>query len=336
MIAAPKLQGARSSRTTLRMKFRVKKMPAPDRNYEFHESVLLAETIERLAPAPGRIFLDGTIGGGGHAAALMAAGARVIGLDQDAEALDHAVRRLAEFGDRFQPVRSSFAEAGEVLAGLGIAEIDGALLDLGVSSRHLDAAERGFSFMREGPLDMRMDTRGLTTAADLVNMLSAEELERIFREYGEEPAARRIAAKIARERMMKPITTTLGLAQTVESVSPRRGRAHPATRVFQALRIAVNRELEVLTEGLAQITARLAPGGRFAVITFHSLEDRIVKEFFKSRTVPWLDRPEWPEARPNPDCIFRKITGKPVVASAAEERTNPRARSAKLRVVEKL
>ena len=234
----------------MRMKFRVKTMPAPNRGYEYHESVLLAETIERLAPAPGRIFLDGTIGGGGHAAALMAAGARVIGLDQDAEALDHAVRRLAEFGDLFQPVRSSFAEAVEVLDGLGIAKIDGALLDLGMSSRHLDAPERGFSFMREGPLDMRMDTRGLTTAADLVNTLSAEELERIFREYGEEPAARRIAARISSERMGKPITTTLGLAQLVESVVPRHSRAHPATRVFQALRIAVNRELPVATSAI--------------------------------------------------------------------------------------
>ena len=336
MIAAPKIQGARSSRTTMRASLRVKKMPTPNRAYEYHESVLLAETVERLAPAPGRIFLDGTIGGGGHAAALMAKGARVIGLDQDAEALAHAVQRLAEFGDRFQPLRSSFAEAGEVLDGLGIAKIDGALLDLGVSSRHLDAAERGFSFMREGPLDMRMDTRGLTTAADLVNTLSGEELERIFRNFGEEPAARRIAARITRERTAKPIATTLALAQLVESVVPRRGRAHPATRIFQALRIAVNRELEVLEQGLAQIAARLAPGARFAVITFHSLEDRIVKDFFKSRSVPFLDRPEWPEARPNPDCIFRKITGKPVVASDAGQRLNPRARSAKLRVVEKL
>ncbi len=336
MIAAPKLHGARSSRSALRIRLRVKKMPAPDRSYEYHESVLLAETVERLAPAPGKIFLDGTIGGGGHAAALLAAGARVVGLDQDAEALEHAARRLAEFGGRFQPVRSNFAEAGEVLDGLGISEIDGALLDLGVSSRHLDAPERGFSFMREGALDMRMDTRGLTTAADLVNTLSAEELERIFREYGEEPAARRIAARIVRERVAKPIATTLELAQLVESVSPRRGRAHPATRIFQALRIAVNRELEVLATGLAQITARLAIGGRFAVITFHSLEDRIVKEFFKSRSTAWLDRPEWPEARPNPDCIFRKITGKPVVAGIAGQRANPRSRSAKLRVVEKI
>ena len=336
MIAAPKPQGSRSSDNTPRMKFRVKTMPASEPSYEYHESVLLTETIERIAPAPGRVILDGTIGGGGHAAALLAAGAKVIGLDQDAEALDYAARRLAEYGDRFSPAHSSFAEAGEVLDGMGIGCLDGALLDLGVSSRHLDAAERGFSFMREGPLDMRMDTRGLTTAADLVNTLSGEELERIFRQFGEEPAARRIAARITRERMAKPVATTLELARLVESVVPRHGRAHPATRVFQALRIAVNRELDVLTEGLAQISARLARGGRFAVITFHSLEDRIVKDFFRSRSVPMLDRPEWPAARPNPNCIFRKITGKPIVASAAEQRANPRSRSAKLRVVERL
>ena len=174
------------------------------------------------------------------------------------------------------------------------------------------------------------------SAADIVNTLSGEELERIFRNFGEEPAARRIAARITRERTARPITTTLALAQLVESVVPRRGRAHPATRIFQALRIAVNRELEVLEQGLAQIAARLAPGGRFAVITFHSLEDRIVKDVFRRRSVPFLDRPEWPAPRPNPDCIFRKITGKPVVASDAGQRLNPRARSAKLRVVEKL
>lgn len=330
----------RHARKRLGLQPRTKLQPAtmslPERSCEYHEAVLLAETVSRLAPAPGRVILDGTIGGGGHAAALLAAGAKVIGLDQDAEALEYAARRLAEHGDRFSLEHSSFAEAGEVLDAMGIGQIDGALLDLGVSSRHLDAAERGFSFMREGPLDMRMDTRGLTTAADLVNTLSGEELERIFRQFGEEPAARRIAARITRERMAKPITTTLDLARLVEAVVPRHGRSHPATRVFQALRIAVNRELDVLAEGLAQISARLAQGGRFAVITFHSLEDRIVKDFFKSRSAPMLDRPEWPAARPNPDCIFRKITGKPVVTSAAEQRANPRSRSAKLRVVERL
>jgi 16S rRNA (cytosine1402-N4)-methyltransferase len=336
MIAALNFPDNRKVSAKPRIKRRASIMTVPKRRYEYHESVLLQETVERLCPAAGKLIVDGTLGGGGHAAALIEAGARVIGLDQDAGAIVFAAQRLAGYGDRFQPARSSFAEVGEVLDGLGVVKIDGALLDLGVSSRQIDAPERGFSFMHDGPLDMRMDDRGLVTAADLVNTMSGEQLERIFRAYGEEPAARKIAARITRERMVKAITTTLGLAQVVESVVPRRGRAHPATRVFQALRIAVNRELEVLEEGLAQFAARLATGGRFAVITFHSLEDRIVKDFFKLRSTPWLDRPEWPEARANPDCIFRKITGKPIIASDAEQRANPRSRSAKLRVVEKL
>ncbi|HSI16080.1 MAG TPA: 16S rRNA (cytosine(1402)-N(4))-methyltransferase RsmH [Chthoniobacter sp.] len=306
------------------------------RPYEYHESVLLDETVERLAPAPGKVFVDGTLGGGGHTAALLAAGARVIGLDQDPEALEFAGRKLTEFGDRFTPVHSSFAKAGEVLDRLGIAKIDGALLDLGVSSRQLDAAERGFSFMRDGPLDMRMDPTNPISAADLVNTMAGEQLEKIFRNYGEEPSARKIAAHLARERLVAPFRTTLQLAQAVERVVPRHGRTHPATRVFQALRMAVNREIEALSNGLEVISQRLAPGGRFAVITFHSLEDRPVKVFFKERSVATIDRPEWPEARPNPIHIFKAITGKPVVASDAEQRANPRSRSAKLRVTERI
>jgi 16S rRNA (cytosine1402-N4)-methyltransferase len=183
---------------------------------------------------------------------------------------------------------------------------------------------------------MRMDPDGPITAADLVNTMSGEQLERIFREFGEEPAARRIAARIARERLVRPFHTTGELAASVASVVPKRGRIHPATRVFQGLRIAVNRELEALEEGLHQITQRLRPGGRFGVITFHSLEDRIVKRFFKGRSQEWLDRPEWPEPRRNPDFIFRTVTRKAVVASPAEQLANPRSRSAKLRVVERV
>ncbi len=304
--------------------------------YEYHESVLLAETVKLLVPAPGRVIADGTLGGGGHASALLAAGARVIGLDQDPEALDFAGKRLAEAGGDFQAVRSSFAQMGEALDRLGVRLVDGVLLDLGVSSRQLDAPERGFSFMREGPLDMRMDPANPISAADLVNTMGGEQLERIFRAYGEEPAARKVAARLVRDRLVRPFTTTLQLAESVESVLPRRGRTHPATRVFQALRIAVNRELDVLAEGLDQITGRLAPGGRFAVITFHSLEDRIVKVFFKARTAEFIDRPEWPAPRPNPLHVFKAITGKPVIASEAEQRANPRSRSAKLRVVERI
>jgi 16S rRNA (cytosine1402-N4)-methyltransferase len=306
------------------------------RPYEYHESVLLPETVERLAPAPGKIVLDGTLGGGGHTEALLAAGARVIGLDQDPEALAFAGRRLARFGGQLRTAHGSFARAGELLDTLGVATIDGALLDLGVSSRQLDAPERGFSFMKDGPLDMRMDPTNPITAADLVNTASGEQLEKYFRNYGEEPAARKIAARITRDRLVRPFETTLQLAESVESVVPRRGRTHPATRVFQALRIAVNRELESLSLGLEQISQRLAPGARFAVITFHSLEDRIVKVFFKERSAPFVDRPEWPAPRPNPLHIFEAITGKPVIASDAEQRANPRSRSAKLRVVERI
>ena len=306
------------------------------RAYDYHESVLLAETVERLAPAPGKLLVDGTLGGGGHAKALLTEGAQVIGLDHDPEALTFAGSRLAEFGDQFRAVRGSFARLGEALDRIGVGMVDGVLLDIGVSSRQLDAPERGFSFMHDGPLDMRMDPENPISAADLVNTMSGEQLERIFRTFGEEPAARKIAAKLTRERLVQPFTTTKQLADAVESVVPRHGRAHPATRIFQALRIAVNRELDALAEGLQQATARLAPGGRLAVITFHSLEDRIVKTFFKERTAEFIDRPEWPAPRPNPLYLFKAVTRKPVVASEAEQRANPRSRSAKLRVVERI
>ncbi|EDY19765.1 S-adenosyl-methyltransferase MraW [Chthoniobacter flavus Ellin428] len=324
-VEIPKKPRAKSRRPSLN--------PRP---YEYHESVLLAETVERLAPAPGKVIVDGTLGGGGHTAALLAAGAQVIGFDQDPEALAFAGRKLAEFGGQFRPVHTSFAKAGEALDQLGVEKIDGAMLDLGVSSRQLDAPERGFSFMHDGPLDMRMDPTNLISAADLVNTMAGDQLEKIFRNYGEEPAARKIAAHLVRDRLVAPFRTTLQLAQAVERVVPRHSRTHPATRVFQALRIAVNRELEALTLGLEQFSQRLAPGGRLAIITFHSLEDRIVKVFFKERAAAFIDRPEWPEARPNPIHIFKAITGKPVVASDAEQRANPRSRSAKLRVVERI
>ena len=317
-------------------RLRPRRTPLKTSSYQYHESVLLTETVERLAPASGKVIVDGTLGGGGHTAALLAAGATVIGLDQDPEALAFAGKRLAEFGDRFRAVHSSFAKGGDALDQLGVVTVDGVLFDLGVSSRQLDAPERGFSFMHDGPLDMRMDPTNLISAADLVNTAAGDQLEKIFRNYGEEPAARKIAARLVRDRLVRPFRTTLQLAESVESVVPRHGRTHPATRVFQALRIAVNRELEALSLGLEQFSHRLAPGGRFAVITFHSLEDRIVKTFFKERCAATIDRPEWPEARPNPIHIFKAITGKPVVASDAEQRANPRSRSAKLRVVERL
>jgi len=305
-------------------------------NENFHESVLLREAVESIVPAPGKVIVDGTLGGGGHSEAFVGAGAQVIGLDQDPEALAYAMRRIGPAEGRFQVVHANFSELEHVLDRLGIARIDGGFLDLGVSSWQLDTPERGFSFMREGPLDSRMNPLSGTSAADLVNNASAGQLEGIFRNFGEEPAARRIAQRIVAERERRPFVTTLDLARVVESVSPRRSKTHPATRVFQALRIAVNRELEALASGLEQFAKRLAPGGRLAVISFHSLEDRIVKNYFKKHSAEWIDRPEWPEARPNPDRIFKLVNTKPVIASDAEQQRNPRSRSAKLRIVERI
>ncbi len=321
---------------TLPPKRRATKMKSSrPRSYDFHESVLLTETVERLAAQPGRVIVDGTLGGGGHAAALLAAGARVIGIDQDPEAIAFARQRLGDAAD-FTAVRGSFAQMAELLDGLGIGKVDGILADLGVSSRQIDAPERGFSFMHDGPLDMRMNPDAPITAAHLVNTMSGDQLERIFRQLGEEPAARRVAARLVRERMVQPFTTTSQLAQAIEAVIPRRGRTHPATRIFQGLRIAVNRELEVLERALEVFTARLAPGGRLAIITFHSLEDRIVKTFLKERAAEFIDRPEWPAPRPNPLHFFNLVTRKPIIASEAEQRANPRSRSAKLRLAERI
>lgn len=303
----------------------------------YHTPVLLKEVLALLAPRAGQTYVDGTLGGGGHAAALLEAGAQVIGLDQDADALEFAKENsLHRFGSRFQPVRANFERLSAVLDELNAPQVDGVLLDLGVSSWQLDAAERGFSFQREGPLDMRMDRSQGVTAADLVNTMPAAELARIFYQYGEEPHARRIAARLVSGRTARPFETTMQLALAVEEVVPRRGRIHPATRIFQALRIAVNRELEALESVLRQAAERVRPGGKIAVISFHSLEDRIVKDFFKLRSTAELDRPEWPEPRPNPDYQFHALTRKPVIADAEEQQSNPRSRSAKLRGVEKI
>jgi 16S rRNA (cytosine1402-N4)-methyltransferase len=302
----------------------------------YHRPVLATESVELLAPRPGSLIVDGTCGGGGHAEALLRAGADVIALDQDPDALEFANARLTTFGSRVTLRRANFREAARVLDELGIAQIGGALLDLGVSSRQLENAERGFSLMRNGPLDMRMDPRRELTAAEVVNSYPEEDLIRIFRELGEEPAARRIATQIVKLRKEAPIRETLALAKAVEKTVGRHGRRHPATQVFQALRMEVNDELGALAEGLLALTSRLEPGARIAVITFHSLEDRIVKNFFRDRSREWLDRPEWPEPRRNPDYSLTLITAKPVEPDAVEQRSNPRARSAKLRVAERI
>jgi len=231
--------------------------------------------------------------------------------------------------------QANFRCALSLLDELGIRTFSGALLDIGVSSRQLENAQRGFSFMRNGPLDMRMDPRGQLTAATIINEYSEEQLTRLFRELGEEPAARRIASLIVKMRKTAPFRETLPLARAIEKLVGRHGRHHPATQVFQALRMEVNDELGALAEGLRVLTARLERGGRIAVITFHSLEDRIVKNFFRDRSREWLDKPEWPAPQRNPDYDLKLITPKPVEPTEEERRTNPRSRSAKLRVAQK-
>ena len=300
----------------------------------WHEPVLRDEVVALLQPAPGRVFLDGTLGGGGHTGALLAAGAKVVALDRDRESLAHASERLASFGDRFVPVQGNFADAPEIPAVLAAAPFDGALLDLGVSSHQLDTPDRGFSFRHDGPLDMRMDPSTGEPAAMLVNSADEAELTRLFRECGEEPQARRVARAIVAERERLPFTRTGQLAALIEKVLGRRGRVHPATRVFQALRIAVNDELGSLRRALVAIPPLLKAGARFVIITFHSLEDRAVKTIVRAGSERWLDRPEWPAPRPNPEWRFRDLTRKPLAAEAEEINRNPRARSARLRAVE--
>lgn len=293
----------------------------------YHKPVLLREAVQQLQPRSGGLYVDCTIGGGGHAEKILRACApngRLIGLDCDDEAITASRERLREFGTRVQLVCANFVELERVLMDAEVTTVDGVLLDLGVSSRQFDEPARGFSFQREGPLDMRMDRQIEASARDILRSASQEDLAQIFYTYGEERRARAIARRIVNERERNPIETTTQLAQLVERVlGPKRGRIHPATRVFQALRIAVNNELENLKRGLAGAVNVLKPGGRVAVIAFHSLEDRIVKHFFIEHS-----RSETP--------ALRVVTKKPVTAAEEEVESNPRARSAKLRVAEKL
>jgi 16S rRNA (cytosine1402-N4)-methyltransferase len=307
--------------------------PAP----QWHTPVMTKQVLAALRPAPGMLFLDCTAGGGGHSSILLEAGASVIALDQDPEALEQSRKRLSGYGDRVRFVQANFRDAVRVLDEMGETRpLNGVLLDIGVSSHQLDDPARGFSLLRSGPLDMRMGPAAGMTAAEAVNMLPEAELARIFSEYGEEPRARAIAKNLCKLRASQPFETTTQLGEAVESVSPRRGPRHPATQVFQALRIHVNDELGALREALQTIPTRMAPGARMAVITFHSLEDRIVKVFLRTHSQEWLDRPEWPEPRPNPDRIFKLLTTHPLAPSPGEVARNPRARSAKMRVAEKI
>jgi 16S rRNA (cytosine1402-N4)-methyltransferase len=305
-------------------------------DFTYHRPVLVRESVELLAPRAGALIVDATCGGGGHSAEILRTGADVLALDQDPDAIEFAAEKLADYGGRVTLVQANFREAARILDELGIVGIGGALLDLGVSSRQLENASRGFSVMRQGPLDMRMDPRTELTAATVINSYSEEDLTRIFRELGEEPAARRIASQLVKLRKVSPFQDTMQLAKAIEKIVWRHGRRHPATQVFQALRMEVNDELGALEEGLRVLTKRLESGARLAVITFHSLEDRIVKNFFRDRSREWLDRPEWPEPQRNPEFAFRLVTTKPVEPGENEQRINPRSRSAKLRVAEKI
>jgi len=305
-------------------------------DFEYHRPVLQREVLGLLKPKPGLLIVDGTCGGGGHTEALLQSGADVLALDQDPDAVRHVSEQLAHFGRRLIVRQANFRHATTVLDELGLGTIGGGvLLDLGVSSRQLENAQRGFSFVQNGPLDMRMDPRTKLTAAKIVNEYGEEELTRLFRELGEEPAARRIASLIVKMRRTSPFRETLPLARAIEKLVGRHGRHHPATQVFQALRMEVNDELGALEDGLRVFTTRLDRGARIAVITFHSLEDRIVKNFFRDRSREWLDKPEWPAPQRNPDYDLKLITPKPVEPTEEERRTNPRSRSAKLRVAEK-
>jgi len=309
-----------------------------------HKPVLVAEVLDALRPKPGGRYADGTVGGGGHAAAILAASSPdgwLFGCDRDGVAVEAARARLAEFAGRFEVRQGNFAELAEWLPAGGC---DGVLLDLGLSSAQLDAPERGFSFQHDGPLDMRMDAGQQRTAADLVNGASAEELAKLFWELGGERSARRFANAIVRERESGKagFRTTRQLANLIESRvagSPRAGRrTHPATKVFQALRLAVNDEIGSLKRGLDSSLTILKPGGRLAVITFHSLEDRVVKAFGRARArdyaftggvdVPELRAPRTPEVK--------WLTRRAIKPGAAEVAENPRSRSAQLRVIEKL
>jgi len=289
-----------------------------------------------MEAAPDKLIIDGTLGGGGHSEMFLKTGARVIGVDRDPEALAHARTRLAGFGSRFSTFEGNFSQMPEIPSVQQGELVDGILLDLGVSSRQLDSAERGFSFMREGPLDMRMGPSSPRTAADIVNHWPEADIVRILFEFGEESKARRIAGAIVRHRAVKPFVTTLDLANCIEKAVGRTGKTHPATKSFQAIRMAVNEELESLAIALNNVPKVLKPGGRLLIITFHSLEDRMVKRFLKHRSTEFLDEPGWPEPRPNPDFQFRLLSRKAIAPSAGEISSNPRARSAKLRVAQLL
>ena len=309
-----------------------------------HKPVLVEQVLACLAVHPAGLYLDATVGGGGHAAAILAAGAPdayLVGLDQDQDALAAAAQTLAPYNDRVQLLYSNFANMQNAVAeaGFGAQSFDGVLMDIGVSSHQLDTAERGFSFQQDAPLDMRMDRQTPLTAAIIINTWDEAELTRIFYECGEENWARRIARFIIAEREEAPIQTTGELVEIIKKAIPQGAREkdkHPATRTFQALRITVNDELGVLERGLDSAKELLKPGGRLAVISFHSLEDRIIKEKFRLWARSCICSKQLPVCICNHQPEIRLVTRKPRTADAKELTENPRSRSAKLRAAEKL
>ena len=307
-----------------------------------HKSVLLQECIDALNIRPDGIYLDGTLGGAGHSSQIarrLTEGGRLIGVDRDRTALADAKERLAPYADRVTLVHSNFAEIDAILDSLGIPAVDGMLFDLGVSSPQLDDASRGFSYMADAPLDMRMDKDDALTAGEVVNTWPQGELRRILYDYGEERYAPQIAAAICRAREKAPVETTLELVDIIRSAMPAqalREKQHPAKRSFQAIRIAVNDELGAVSRMMQAAVGRLNPGGRLAVITFHSLEDRIVKSEMQQAARGCTCPPEFPVCVCGKKPLVKLVTRKPIVSGPAELEENPRARSAKLRVAEKL
>lgn len=306
-----------------------------------HKSVLLMETIDSLAIRPDGVYVDGTLGGGGHALEVcrrLGEKGRLIGIDQDADAIRAATERLLPFQENVTIVRNNYENIAEVLAELGIGKVDGIYLDLGVSSYQLDTAERGFTYREDAPLDMRMDQRNSQTAADIVNTYSESDLYRIIRDYGEDRFAKNIAKHIVRNRQDKPFETTGELIETIKAAIPAKIRAtggHPAKRTFQAIRIELNHELDVLNRSIDTMIDLLSPGGRLSIITFHSLEDRIVKTRFRTNENPCICPPGFPVCMCGKKSKGVVVTRKPIVPTEDEIENNKRAKSSKLRVFER-
>lgn len=307
-----------------------------------HKSVLLDETIEMLNIKPDGIYVDGTLGGGGHSYEIckqLGESGRLIGIDQDEAAIIAGGKRLEEFGNKVTIVRSNYSNMENVIHNLGIEKVDGIILDLGVSSYQLDTPERGFSYRENAPLDMRMDTRGDVTAKDIINGYSEMELYRIIRDYGEDNFAKNIAKHIVKRRMVAPLETTDELTEVIKAAIPMKVRmngGHPAKRTFQAIRIELNKELDVLKDSLDSMIRLLNPGGRLCIITFHSLEDRIVKSIYRKNENPCVCPPNFPMCVCGNVSQGKAVTRKPIIPSDEEMENNKRAKSSKLRVFEKM